>query len=272
MIPSIAPEQVGTTSIVTECLSSTYEYVVVAVTVYITCCTDPPAKPIASILAFKNDVQQLFRLIKESERPALIHCKSGADRTGLASIIALLMNEEADLNEIQKQSSWRYLAFSPDSTGKLFMQQYRLWLGKRNQPHSREIFSKWVEKEYVDDSSNFYFLVHPINGQLWERPAGGYEEGNIFSIQRSSTKELELDGWAFDTLHEAPVKDIEIYLDDFPLNKPTYGNYLPHLIHDFGKENYLYTGWVVKQPLDTLENGCYNLTIRLTGLDERKWT
>lgn len=218
-----------------------------------------------------DELRKLYRLLNQSSRPVLVHCKSGADRSGLASAMALLMKEDANLEDIQNQSSWRYLAFSPDTAGKLFLQEYRQWLNASDQPHDQDLFTKWVEKEYVDSSGNFYFLVDPIDGQAWKRPNGGYEEGLIFNVNRSGSSELHLSGWAFDTLNESPLQEIAVYFDDIPLNPASYGIFLPHLMHDFGKENYLHSGWELKHPLATLEDGCYDLTLHLTGPDKRKW-
>lgn len=218
-----------------------------------------------------DELHKLFRLLNDVEKPVLVHCESGADRSGLAGSIALLMKGNVSQEEIQNQSSWHYMAFSPDSVGKLFLEKYRQWLDTRDLPNNKEQFSKWVEDEYVDSNGNFYFQIHPINDQTWERPNGGYEDGFIFAVNRSHSNELHLDGWAFDNLNETLIKDIEIHLDDLPLNKVRYGIHLPHLINDFGTENYLHSGWELNHPLGQIEDGCYDLTLHLTRLDGEKW-
>ena len=218
-----------------------------------------------------DQLHNLFHLLNDSERPVLVHCASGADRSGLASAMALLMKGNINPEEVQNQSSWRYLAFSPDTAGKLFLEKYRQWLDTEDLHHNKQQFSKWVEDEYVDSNGNFYFLIHPINGQTWERPNGRYEERFIFTISRSRSSEFHLDGWAFDNLNETLIKDIEVYLDNIPLNKVRYGIYLPHLLNDFGKEAYLHSGWELNHPLNLLEDGCYDLTLHLTRLDGSKW-
>ena len=53
------------------------------------------------------------------EKPLLIHCKSGADRTGLMSALWLLAHEGASVAEAEAQLSWRYLHRRDTKTGVL---------------------------------------------------------------------------------------------------------------------------------------------------------
>ncbi len=225
----------------------------------------------STMLPRVDELRKLYQLLGSAEQPVLVHCKSGADRSGLASALTMLLKTGTNLEDIEKQASWRFLAFAPDSTGKLFLYQYRKWLEASNLTHSVENFSRWMEDEYVDGNGNFYYLIEPIYGQVWKRPDGGYEEGEIFSINRKKENELFLKGWAFDNLNETPLQDIKVYLGQIPLSKATYGIYVPHLMNHFGKENYLHTGWEIKQPLDSIKDGCYDLTLHLIRKDGEKW-
>ena len=51
------------------------------------------------------------------ERPLVMHCKSGADRAGLASALYLLHIEGATIAEAKKQLSFRYLHIRGSKTG-----------------------------------------------------------------------------------------------------------------------------------------------------------
>ena len=56
-------------------------------------------------------IDQIFlskKLFGEIEYPALIHCKSGADRTGLMATLYLI-NKGIDVDEAKKQLSFKYL-------------------------------------------------------------------------------------------------------------------------------------------------------------------
>ena len=53
------------------------------------------------------------------EKPVLIHCKSGADRTGLAAAIYLLTEGGKTLDQAERQLSLRYIHLKRTSTGIL---------------------------------------------------------------------------------------------------------------------------------------------------------
>jgi protein tyrosine/serine phosphatase len=53
------------------------------------------------------------------EKPVLIHCKSGADRTGLAAAMYLIAVEGRPVAEAMRQLHWRYLHFRSRKTGIL---------------------------------------------------------------------------------------------------------------------------------------------------------
>jgi protein tyrosine/serine phosphatase len=77
------------------------------------------------------------------ETPALMHCKSGADRAGLASGLAILF-EGGTASAAGAQLGWRYGHFSHSRTGILdaFFRLYR------TQAEGRVGFLDWVMREY----------------------------------------------------------------------------------------------------------------------------
>ena len=79
------------------------------------------------------------------ERPFLIHCKSGADRTGLAAALYLIVHEGASVAEARKQLSFRYLHIRRSSTGVLdhFLDVY----AARN-AQSPITMAEWIRTEY----------------------------------------------------------------------------------------------------------------------------
>jgi protein tyrosine/serine phosphatase len=74
-----------------------------------------------TILASKD----FFATLKE---PALVHCKSGADRAGFFAALYLLVHEERPLDEAMRQLSLRYGHFRFAKTGILdaFFDTYRI--------------------------------------------------------------------------------------------------------------------------------------------------
>lgn len=59
----------------------------------------------------------VFDLFATLQKPVLIHCKSGADRTGLISALYLLDVEKRPLAEAKRQLSFRYLHLKSTETG-----------------------------------------------------------------------------------------------------------------------------------------------------------
>lgn len=43
-----------------------------------------------------------------AEKPILIHCHRGIDRTGLVSVLALAIEKDTSLSELKKEFSWRH--------------------------------------------------------------------------------------------------------------------------------------------------------------------
>lgn len=89
-----------------------------------------------------RDAKALFDRI---EYPALIHCKSGADRAGLASVLYLMLEEGRPVEEAQRQLDWRFGHFRQADTGILdaFFEAYRA--ESRDAPIG---FSDWVGTRY----------------------------------------------------------------------------------------------------------------------------
>ena len=69
----------------------------------------------------KAALQKMIALFRQAERPLLIHCKSGADRAGLASAIYLMVIEGEPLARARRMLSARYIHFRWTRTGVLDM-------------------------------------------------------------------------------------------------------------------------------------------------------
>ena len=77
--------------------------------------------------------------------PALMHCKSGADRAGLASGLAVLF-EGGTASEALAQLSLRHLHFSRSSTGILDA-FFRLYA---EEAEGKKPFLDWVRDDYTE--------------------------------------------------------------------------------------------------------------------------
>ncbi len=70
-------------------------------------------------LPTREELLELDRLFGVLPRPFLIHCKSGADRTGLASAVYLLTHGGGTVAEAQAQLSWRHMHLGTGRTAQL---------------------------------------------------------------------------------------------------------------------------------------------------------
>lgn len=92
-----------------------------------------------------EEVRDFEAFFRELEHPILIHCKSGADRAGFASVLYLLLVERAPLEDAQKQLNARYGHFKHAETGILdqFFDQYAEYTKNNSIP-----FQEWLDNGY----------------------------------------------------------------------------------------------------------------------------
>lgn len=93
----------------------------------------------------KEKILEAKALFERIEYPALMHCKSGADRAGIMAVLFKLLHEEASFDEAIKQLSFKYLHIKEGKTGMLdhFFEVYRL-----RHEETGIGFLDWIENEY----------------------------------------------------------------------------------------------------------------------------
>lgn len=69
--------------------------------------------------ASRAELLRLAALMRRIERPFLMHCKSGADRTGFAAALYLVMIEGQPVETARRQLHWRYMHFRAGPAGIL---------------------------------------------------------------------------------------------------------------------------------------------------------
>lgn len=89
-----------------------------------------------------------LELLDKVERPFLLHCKSGADRAGLMSVLYLHLKQGVPMTEAKKQLSLRYGHFRQADTGILDEVFERYLSDNVKQPMP---FLEWVGKIYDAD-------------------------------------------------------------------------------------------------------------------------
>lgn len=87
--------------------------------------------------------------------PALMHCKSGADRAGLMSVLYLHFRKGVPIEQAMEQLSLKYLHVKAGKTGMLdfFFETYLADNAKRPMP-----FMQWVDEVYEPETvkANFH--------------------------------------------------------------------------------------------------------------------
>ena len=91
----------------------------------------------------KERILRLAEICAQMRAPALMHCKSGADRAGLAAGLFILI-QGGNVAEALKQLSWRFGHIKQSKTGILdaFFELYR------RTGEGRKPFLEWVREDY----------------------------------------------------------------------------------------------------------------------------
>ena len=112
----------------------------------------------------------LAELFDSIEYPALLHCKSGADRAGLASALYLFLRAERPLDEALRQLTFRYGHVRHGKTGVLgaFFDAYREAARAEGAEETPEHFLSWVREEYDRDAVQAAFRPTTLGALLTE--------------------------------------------------------------------------------------------------------
>ncbi|MBX6376146.1 MAG: tyrosine-protein phosphatase [Acetobacteraceae bacterium] len=96
----------------------------------------------------RDRILRLAEIYRTMEEPALIHCKSGADRTGLAAGIWLLL-QGRPVEEAMAQLSLRFGHVRQSKTGvlDLFFERYAAFLRERGP----KPFLDWLREDYDEE-------------------------------------------------------------------------------------------------------------------------
>ena len=103
-------------------------------------------------------------IYRQLQTPALLHCKSGADRAGLASGLAILF-EGGSAAQAMSQLSWRYGHFSRSRTGILDA-FFRLYA---EEAEGRVPFLDWVETGYDEQRLRADFSASRLSSLVNDR-------------------------------------------------------------------------------------------------------
>ena len=101
-----------------------------------------------------TELRQLVEVLDRAEYPLLLHCRRGADRTGLASVIVVLLQTESTVSAASYQLGLRYGHFAIGRPGYLdtFLQLYQEWLDGQGLAHNPAQFRRWLLEGYSGGS------------------------------------------------------------------------------------------------------------------------
>jgi protein tyrosine/serine phosphatase len=113
----------------------------------------------------KEKLLKLLEIFEDIEKPFLVHCKSGADRTGLAAVLYLMVIEGQSLEQARPQLSFRFLHIRRTSTGILdhFFDVY----AARNAQAPIDI-ALWIREEYDRDALVESFAAKQAALKPWQ--------------------------------------------------------------------------------------------------------
>jgi protein tyrosine/serine phosphatase len=101
-----------------------------------------------------DQIERLLHLFRTVETPFLFHCKSGADRAGLAAVLYLHVIKGEPISAARRMLSWKYYHLSSTKTGILdaFVEAFRT-----AQAHSGVDFETWLRTQYDRDALSHAF-------------------------------------------------------------------------------------------------------------------
>lgn len=99
----------------------------------------------AAALASRDELLELIAIFRRIEKPFVMHCKSGSDRTGFAAILFLHIIAGQPLERAMRQLHWTHLHFRKSKNGilDLFFEAY-LEASKDGVPSLED----WIATQY----------------------------------------------------------------------------------------------------------------------------
>ncbi len=116
-----------------------------------------PIRLSARDLPSRPALLELIDVLETGQKPMLIHCFAGADRTGMASVLAAMAVGGEPYDQARKQMSWRYLHVddNPEHIAGL-LHQYEQWCAQNGRDTAGwQQFRRWAVEDY---RVGYYFV------------------------------------------------------------------------------------------------------------------
>ncbi|MBU2863538.1 tyrosine-protein phosphatase [Reinekea forsetii] len=113
-----------------------------------------------------TELKQWLSYVRECEKPMMFHCKSGADRAGIAAAMYLLIMTDQGIDAAKKQLSLRYYHLSHSKTGILdhFIDAYADFNAQNPMP-----FMDWYEHHCDRDAITQSFKPSTFSNWIVEK-------------------------------------------------------------------------------------------------------
>jgi protein tyrosine phosphatase (PTP) superfamily phosphohydrolase (DUF442 family) len=154
-----------------------------------------------------NEVRRLLEVLDRSEKPVLIHCRRGADRTGMAAAIALLSQTDTPYAEARASLGLRYGHWALGSAGRLeaFFDEYENWLRDHRIRHDKTVFRRWVANGYAGG---------PCSAEIVDvRPPSGPIPADTAFAYRITYRNASRAPWRFSSIQGAGIHVGVVALD-----------------------------------------------------------
>ncbi len=138
----------------------------------------------------RHELRHLVETLDRAEYPLFMHCRQGADRTGMASVIAQVLVGDVPYAEARRQLGMRY-GHAPVGHPTIldcFFDRYEDWLKQSGREHDAAAFRHWLLEEYrggqcqgvieeatplqtawrVGDPISFRVRVHNTSQEPWQ--------------------------------------------------------------------------------------------------------
>jgi protein tyrosine phosphatase (PTP) superfamily phosphohydrolase (DUF442 family) len=104
----------------------------------------------AGRLPSTSEMRYLVRVLDQAEYPVLIHCRQGADRTGLVAALVLLLYTDSSPADALRQLGVGYghLRAGHARYMDVFFELYEEWLQQQGTQHTCAEFRRWLESGY----------------------------------------------------------------------------------------------------------------------------
>ena len=125
-------------------------------------------------LPSRDEVRAAAHLFETVERPVLLHCQSGADRSGFAAALYLMLVEGRPVTEARKQLSLRYghNRFSKAGVLDAFFDAYERDTAEYNTANRPMPLAEWAETLYDPDRIAAGFSATPLATLINDRLLG----------------------------------------------------------------------------------------------------